>query len=306
MPLYSHDKRLQEKVEAACQTFRNARILLISGPIGSGKTHLAKYVHTVTYEKTRAPFIEQHAATLTREQYISQIFGHRKGAFSDATKDFPGLVGMAANGTLCIDDCSLLGHEIQAGLLRFIQEFRYRPLGDIRERQFQGRLILTSSASIQQLLDRKQLREDFAFRIKEMEIQLPELHHRKCDIQQLIQAFYTELRREVPHGYPLDQGQIANRAEKGLKGNFHELRNLIFMFMMNGKLPDLEAPHANNLHKTTLPRTGSLKSDLKQLEGALIARALEEGNRTPEQLCRALNIGRRALFYKLKEHKLKR
>ncbi|CAM2069941.1 Sigma-54-dependent Fis family transcriptional regulator [Sulfidibacter corallicola] len=303
---FSAHPALQSKLEFAAQMLRDARLLVLTGPSGCGKTYLARQLHE-SGSRARSPIVFHDAAALSMGLFESQLFGHVKGAFSGATKDFIGLAGVAGDGTLVLEGLEDWSQELQAKLLRFLQMRTYRPVGATFERAFRGVLILTSRLSLNQLHDQGAIREDFFFRLLGAEVPLPDIHGRPEDFETVFTAMKRDLATEVPHpARDLDDHDLQAARELTLEGNYHGLRNVMMRAMITGlpiaELPSLEAaPHED---VGDLPNTGSLKEDLHVLEGRLLRRGLEVYPHNRKELAAHLGISLRSLMYKLKEHGL--
>lgn len=301
--LNSRNPIVQNVYDTAVDLYTHSGILVITGATGTGKTHLAKALHT-NAGRSESRFIEHSASSLSPQQFMSQLFGHRRGAFSDATRDFPGLVGLANHGTLCIDQLDLMAPEIQAGLLRFLQEKIYRPLGSEMDRIFTGKLILTSVESLANLKNQSILRDDFVFRLQAHEIILPELWQRPEDFNYFAKLFFNEIANECGFQTSLNPLDFETVKGRRMTGNLHELRGMILQYLLKGTLPEDYIQGKTPSFSHSLPATGSLKSDLNLLEKELILRAMEHVPENMDMLAKHLGISRRSLFYKLKEHGL--
>ena len=301
---FSNHRELNDRAKQALASFQKSGVLLITGPTGSGKTELAKQIHDHATDDVR-PWIAQDAAGLAEARFESQFFGHVKGAFSGASQAFQGLLGMATDGALCIEGIEDLTLNNQARLLRFLQSRRYRALGATLEHEYTGRLILTARTASRTLKDNGVLREDFFFRISGFEMALPPAHERPLDLpdicRTLVERIQAELafRVRVPTESELD-GLIGGVIE----GNFHGLRNTLQRAMIRGQAPVREEASAPPAREGPLPDTGGLKSDLHQLEGKLLQRALRLFPHSRKDLANHLGVSMRSLMYKLKDHGL--
>lgn len=302
-PFTTHNPALAKLIEQAQQTFARTGLLTLTGPTGTGKSTLAEWIHRQGPDGAE-PFLCQDAAGLAESRFESQMFGHVRGAFSGAVQSFAGLAGAAGRGTLVLEGLEDLGHGSQSRLLRFLQERRYRPVGATRELEFPGRIILTSRRPLLLLRDVLSLREDFFFRISASEVQLPPLAARPQDFVDLALALVQELRQYLPDGRLPERAELEALDPATIEGNLHGLRNLLQQALLRGEPPARLLVPAAPMPSADLPRTGSFRGDLQELERRLLVRALAEEPMTRNELAERLGISRRSLIYKLKEHGL--
>ncbi len=300
----TNSKAFAKLIEQAQQTFARTGLVTLTGPTGTGKSTLAEWLHRQGPDGAE-PFLCQDAASLAEARFESQMYGHVRGAFSGAVKSFAGVAGAVGRGTLVLEGLEDLVHGVQARLLRFLQERRYRQVGATREHTYPGRVILTSRRPLLLLRDALSLRDDFYFRVSASEIQLPTLAARAQDFVDLAQALVQDLRLHLPDGRPPELSELEAIEPDRIEGNLHGLRNLLQQAMLRGEPPArLLQGQAPQNATTDLPRTGSLRGDLQDLEGRLLRRALAENPLTRYELADQLGISRRSLIYKLKEHGL--
>src|SRR5262245_238466 len=161
---------------------------LIEGETGTGKEIAARVVH---YQSTRRnrPFIPVNCGALPEALVENELFGHERGAYTDARESTPGVVALAEGGTLFLDEIDALSSKAQVALLRFLQDQRYRPIGAHADRRADVRVIAATNQSLEQLADRGQFRSDLLFRIKVLFVDLPPLRRRQGDAKLLAEHF---------------------------------------------------------------------------------------------------------------------
>lgn len=297
---FSRHKVLETAISTAEEAWLKTGMVLIVGPTGSGKSTLALCFHNRTFKNR--PFIARDAAGLTEHRFESEFFGHVKGAFTGAVAAHPGLAGAVGEGSLCLEGIEDLSLAVQAKLLRFLQTRTYRPVGATEGKPFRGQLIFTARETPLNLNSQGLMREDFRYRIEGNQLQLPSLHQRPKDLEDIFRSMLMDIHRETG----LNQGPSAAEgkqlAGKTIEGNLHGLRNLILRSVIKGTT--LEQPVEPKVPVNDLPDSGSLRGDLRVLEKRLIERGLHLYPHSRQELAHHLGISKRALMYKLKAYNL--
>jgi two-component system response regulator GlrR len=202
--------------------------VLIQGETGTGKELIARAVHYGGARRNQ-PFIPVNCGAIPESLFESQIFGHRKGAFTDAKSDQPGLVDLAYQGTLFLDEIDALCPKSQVALLRFLQDQRYRPVGGSRERGADVRIVAASNADLQTLAVAGQFRWDLLYRLNVLTVTLPPLRERKGDVRLLAEYFvqhYGAQATTLLKG--IDDDTLAWFDTYSWPGNIRELENLVY------------------------------------------------------------------------------
>jgi two-component system response regulator AtoC len=204
--------------------------VLMRGPSGVGKQRAAETLHQLTWYRTDpdAPFVEVNCAALPDDLVESELFGHEKGAFTDAKGTRRGLIEMATGGTLFLDEVTELPLRSQAKLLKFLDSMRFRRLGGQREIAVELRIVAATNQDIEAAVKAGRFREDLYHRLAVFVIEIPALRERREDIPDLARNFAEffagRLRRRA---LPLTSGAIARLARYDYPGNVRELRNII-------------------------------------------------------------------------------
>jgi DNA-binding NtrC family response regulator len=296
-------QRIYELVERISDTSSN---VLITGESGTGKELVAKAIH---YNGIRreGPFIAVNCAAIPETLLESELFGYKKGAFTDARSDKRGLIFEAGNGTLFLDEITEMPITLQAKLLRVIEERRVRPRGDTGSYPIDARIISTSNRDIKSYMQKGRFREDLFYRLKVIDIELPPLRQRKEDIPLLLQHFIDKFRGEL-------KKKISGVSEEALKilvnyewpGNVREFENIIQRaitlsqneVILPGDLPDVMTREVDgNLIAKGLRQ----KFTMDQLEKEYVRKVLIEvgGNKT--KAAKILGLDRKTLYRKLQE-----
>lgn len=312
------DKKLLGKSSEFATVIRAARIvamtdvlILILGESGTGKELLAQAIHLHSRRK-QGPFIAINCAALPETLAESELFGHRKGAFTGAIADQQGRIQAANGGTLFLDEVGDLPLSIQAKLLRFLETGECQVIGKTRVDKVDTRVIAATHRDLYIQTQRSEFRLDLYYRLNIVPLELPPLRKRLDDLEMLLHTFTTQLAQR--HNLP--PPHYSNATLKQLRrytwpGNIRELRNFCerLLILFSGKtIEPTNLPREIQLDKTaashqsdgfTLPETGI---NLQALEIEMIRQALHKtyGNRS--QAARLLGLTRDTLLYRLKKY----
>ena len=201
--------------------------VLIEGETGTGKELAARFVHYASVRANR-PFIPVNCGALPEALVENELFGHERGAYTDARDSMPGVVALAEGGTLFLDEIDALSAKAQVAFLRFLQDQRYRPLGASTDRRADVRIIAATNQDLEQLVERGRFRSDLLFRIKILFLDLPPLRVREGDVELLADHFLDDCARRYQEPRKrLSSGTLAWLADYHWPGNVRELENLI-------------------------------------------------------------------------------
>jgi DNA-binding NtrC family response regulator len=280
--------------------------VLITGESGTGKELVAKAIHYNGIRKEGA-FIAVNCAAIPETLLESELFGYKKGAFTDAKIDKKGLIFEAHEGTLFLDEITEMPYTLQAKLLRVIEEKEIRPLGDTNSYPIDVRIISTTNRNIQSLIDEGKFREDLYYRLKVIDIELSPLRERKEDIPLLVQHFINHFNHHL-------KKDISGLSEDALKlllnyswpGNVRELENMIERGINLSRhemiLPeDLPASIFQKTDEKLFTKALQEKLTLEQLEREYIKRVLVEVGGNKSKAAERLGLDRKTLYRKLQE-----
>ncbi len=281
--------------------------VLIEGDTGSGKELLARAMHAAS-PRQHAPFIAVNCAALAEALVESQLFGHRRGAFTGAERHHNGFVQQAEGGTLFLDEIGELPLPIQAKLLRFIEYGECQVLGKSTVEQANVRVIAATNRDLAQCVEQGEFRQDLYYRLNVVPVCLPELSQRKQDIPLLVKHFMTELSQQ--HQLPcasVSKSALACLQDYHWPGNVRELRNVCesLLVLLQGQKIELDnlplairQPATAN-HGFTLPASG-IRFD--ELEVDLLKQALQASSGNKSRAARLLGISRDVFLYRLKKY----
>jgi two-component system, NtrC family, response regulator AtoC len=286
--------------------------VLVTGESGTGKELVARAIHTRS-SRNGAPFVAINCGAIPENLLESELFGHKRGAFTDASSDRRGLFEEAHGGTLFLDEIGELPLNLQVKLLRVVQEESIRRLGDSKDIEVNVRLIAATHRDLAADVKAGRFREDLFYRINVLLIHIPPLRNRKEDVSLLIDHFI--LRNNARLG-TRSRG-VSNEARKllleyGWPGNVRELENTVERAMVLAETDLLEVADLPERIRDALDPVQvhlasgelSIKRTAAAIEQILIRRALQKtkGNRT--RAADLLEISHRALLYKIKDYKI--
>jgi DNA-binding NtrC family response regulator len=279
--------------------------VLITGESGCGKENLARFLHSHS-PLANKPFIAVNCANLPENLVESELFGHRRGAFSNALSDRDGLVRTAHNGTLFLDEIGELPLTAQAKLLRFLENGEILPLGSDRPIQVNVRIIAATNCDLEHMVKAGRFRADLFYRLQVVPMDVPPLRERGSDIALLAEHFV----QQAAHKHSLPSVSFSTEALRVMRtyawpGNIRELKNLCerLTILCHGQREPLGADNLPlNLRDKTRAVATRTSLSLEQNERDMILHALEQckGNRT--HAAKMLGITRYTLLYRIKKH----
>jgi len=282
--------------------------VLIRGESGTGKELLARALHAGS-RRARGPFVTINCAALPDNLAESELFGHRKGAFTGAVADHPGRIRAAAGGTLFLDEIGELSPAIQAKLLRFLETGECQPVGGTDCQRVDVRVLAATHRDLHALVREGRFREDLYYRLNVVPLELPPLRARSGDVPLLIDAFTR--RHAALHGMkPPRYSRAALRLleQYPWPGNVRELRNFCerMVILCSGmeigpdNLPaEIRAGRAGQDSRFELPAEGIR---LEELERTMLRQALERAHGNRSQAARLLGLSRDTFLYRLKKY----
>lgn len=214
--------------------------LLIEGETGTGKELIARTAH-YNSPRCHSPFIPVNCGALPDTLIENELFGHSRGAYTDARHDQAGLVELADKGTLFLDEVDALSAKAQVTLLRFLQDQRYRPLGSRQERSADVRIIAASNRSLEQAVAAGVFRADLLYRLRLLYVRVPPLRERRGDVELLAVHFVGEAARRFGGEIkPISAGSLHWMDVYDWPGNVRELENMVYQSFLVGEGAELE------------------------------------------------------------------
>jgi DNA-binding NtrC family response regulator len=307
-PMIAKSPAMRRVLDLARRAAASSVTLLITGETGSGKSVLARFIHEAS-SRSQHPFLQLNCAAIPPSLAESELFGVRKGAFTDAREDRDGMFVAAGAGSLFLDEIGELSPEVQSKLLHALETGTVRPLGRSTEVKVQARVITATNRVPEVLLREGKLRPDLYYRTNVVRIEVPPLRERRDDIIPLVDSFLA--RASEGHQRPLIG--ISARAMKVLvrhswPGNVRELANVVERAVVMAEhdtiLPeDLSFPGAETGLSPVLGSALEKGLSLEELERAYVQEVLQAQGGNKAAAAKLLGITRRTLYRKLGEDK---
>ena len=312
--IIGQDAQLLHVLRSVGQVAPTDASVLIEGESGTGKELIAEAIHRNSHRRDQ-PFVKVNLGGISSSLFESEMFGHRRGAFTDAKADRAGRFELANGGTIFLDEIGELELASQVKLLRVLQDRTYEVLGDSKPRRLDIRVIAATNRSLAEMVQQGRFREDLFYRINLITVRLPALRERPADIPLLTQHFVDQLRAT----YHRPALRVSTRAlhwlrEQPLPGNIRELKNLVERavlvsgkeelgpedFQANAQRLPVRPPAGYGPESGELPAPGTMTLD--ELEARMIRQALSHYDGNISRVAKALGLSRGALYRRLEKH----
>jgi PAS domain S-box-containing protein len=283
--------------------------VLIEGPSGSGKELLARAIHNLSQRRAK-PYVIVNCGTLPTNLFESELFGYKRGAFTDARRDKPGRITLAEGGTIFFDEVGDLPFETQVKLLRLLQEREYTPLGSVETQQADVRIVAATNRDLSTLVSQGRFRDDLYFRLAVVRLTIPSLARRREDVPYLVEHFIRRFNGKQGkriQGVTPAVMQILMRHE--FPGNVRELENIIeyaFVLCHNGLIDVCHLP--DDLKAPVGPEelVPARVTALEESEASAIRQAVMRNRGHMGHTASELRISRTTLWRKMKKHGIRR
>jgi DNA-binding NtrC family response regulator len=310
-PFAGENAALRRLAQQARRVAASSVPVLILGETGSGKGVLARWLHDHGPRVDQA-FVDINCAGLSKDLLESELFGYQKGAFTGAVTPKPGLLEMAHKGTLFLDEIGEMDLQVQAKLLKVLEDMRFRRLGDVQDRKVDVRVIAATHRDLATLVDEGRFREDLYYRIKTVPLTVPPLRERGPDIVYLARRFVAQIGADL--GRPA--ARLSPAAEEALAGyrwpgNVRELRNVLErgVLLAGGDslgaedfVESFAAPTPARHRPAEATPTQASGLSLEQMERLHIERTLREHEFRVPHAAEILGIPRSSLYERIRKY----
>jgi two-component system response regulator HydG len=280
--------------------------VLVTGESGTGKELVARAIHDLS-DRRHQPFVAINCGALPPALLESELFGHVRGAFTDARQNRHGLFVQAGDGTLFLDEIGEMPLEMQVKLLRVLQERKLRPVGGDAEVAFGARLVVATNRDLRTAIDEQRFREDLYHRINVVQIQVPPLRGRPGDVRILAKHFIEEMAVRARKPAPTLGDEAARKlVAYDWPGNVRELQNCMERVMALSESTSItlnDLPETIRDYVASPTRTATGRADelvtLEELERRYIQQVLEATRNNKSEAAKILGIDRRSLYRRL-------
>ena len=303
-------KGLMEVLNTVARIARTNASVLITGESGTGKELIAEAIH-INSQRVKQPFVKVNLGGISQSLFESEMFGHKKGAFTDASADRIGRFEMANKGTIFLDEIGDLDPSCQVKLLRVLQDQHFECLGDSRPRKVDVRVVSATNADLRKMVSERTFREDLFYRINLITVKLPSLRERREDIP-LLARHFADRQAEV-NGLPrtdFSADALNFLSRLPYLGNIRELKNLVERTILVSGKPVLDAADFDAQYlrhdepAKAAEGTSFAGMTLDEIERQTILQALEQHKGNLSQVAVSLGISRAALYRRLEKYNI--
>ncbi|GAB3319300.1 sigma-54 dependent transcriptional regulator [Larkinella ripae] len=306
--IVGEDPRLLEILETIGRVAPTDAPVLITGESGTGKELIAEAIHQNSRRRSK-PFVKVNLGGISSTLFESELFGHLRGAFTDAKSDRVGRFELANKGSIFLDEIGDLDITSQVKLLRVLQDRTFEPLGSSRSKSVDVRVICATNRNLEEMVSKGTFREDLFYRINLITVKLPALRERPDDIPMLVDSFVNNLKTIYERPKLKATPDALNWARNlALPGNIRQLKNIVERTVLlsstdalgisdfQNQIPQSPTPATPR----SLPEVGTITLD--ELEYQMIRRAMDFYNNRVSKVARALGITRFALYRRLEKY----
>jgi len=292
-------EKVMETVEKVART--DASVIIL-GENGTGKELVAREIHLRSRRKEEV-FIKVDLGSLSESLFESELFGHVKGAFTDAQMEKPGRFELASGGTLFLDEIANISTSLQTKLLTVLENREVTKLGSNLPKAFDTRIISATNMNLEQMVLERTFREDLLYRLNTITIDLPPLRERMEDLPQLVHFFLASLGDKYQRETGISRGALAQLAKHNWPGNIRELKYTLEKAVIMAD-HDILTERDFLLKTSPVPPDTIRMVNLKQNEREIIKKAIQLNGGNLSQAARHLGISRRTLYNKIRKYEI--
>ncbi len=306
--IVAKDPRMRALLSLAKRVAQSPATVMLTGESGCGKEVIARFIHQHSLRASK-PFIAINCAAIPENLLEATLFGYEKGAFTGATQSQPGKFEQAEGGTLLLDEISEMPLELQAKLLRVLQEREVERVGGHKMIKLDIRVLATSNRDMMAMVKSGQFREDLYYRLNVFPIEIPSLRARPLDIEPLVQRILeTAVAGTGQSPFRMTKAAIEKLTQHAWPGNVRELENVMqraaILATDTIEAEHINLPEADSDYEADTKNSDSSSKDIKTLERNHILETLAAVNGSRKLAVKKLGISERTLRYKLQQYRL--
>lgn len=295
---------MRKLLDTAIKVAHSEATVLITGESGTGKEVLARLIH-MNSQRGNKSMVAVNCTAIPESLIESELFGHVKGAFTGAIANRKGRFQAASGGTLFLDEIAELKLDMQAKLLRVIQEREVEPVGSEKRQKVDIRIVAATNKDLTHLVRKGMFREDLFYRLSVIPLHIPPLRERKEDIEQLVSHFLKQF--HVPFDVHFSPEALAEMKGYDWPGNIRELQNMVERCVILRQdvaigTSDLKLRPMDTCSETEIPEIPDHGISLESIEKRLVLKALQKSGGNRSEAARLLHIPRHVLIYRIKKY----
>ncbi len=303
LQVIGESQAMKELLSLVRRMARTPWTVLLRGETGTGKELVGRLLHTLS-PRHSGPFVELNCAAVPENLFESELFGHEKGAFTGADSRRKGRFELAQGGTLFLDEVGELPLNLQAKLLRALQENRISRVGSEQDIEVDVRVVAATNRDLKMMVANGEFREDLFYRLNVLDLEIPPLRRRREDIPALVDFF---LNKYASQPVTISRDALDALVKYPFPGNIRELEHLIqrvVALTRSTKIMPVDLPREIRMHQGA--GDGDLSSRLDEVEREMIFEALNQHDWVQTRAAEALGISERVLRYKMGKHDIKK
>lgn len=277
--------------------------VLITGETGTGKELIARWIHFMDETRKDRPFVKITIPNIGENIFESEVFGYEKGAFTGAISSKKGLIEVAENGTIFLDEIENATPSIQSKLLQLLEDRIYRKVGGTEYRSTEARFIIATNVDLLEEVKQGRFRSDLYYRLAVLDIRLPSLNERKDDILDIanyyIDKFNRKFNKEIQ---TFEKSDVKELQAYKWSGNIRELRNFIEKQMVFAESDRLDLSELRSRRIDSVNNATSYKQYIDKVEKAYIEKVYKQKDGKVDQIAEAIGMSVPFVYKKLKEH----